>query len=185
MTDRQQIQDQLARWQSELVTIKMDMNDPEQACINYGLDGDFCFVFKKNLEREVNQVETTIATLRKDLRIYDALVGTWAINFQDQSGNCLGRFNITSLNSGRTFLGTMDLIDTSQATPISGSYGDSNQEISFTRALPEGLAQQYTGRVNFSAQPPTMKGVMTWLLPPDTAVDKPPPSSWTAQKQAQ
>ena len=50
MIDRQQIQDQLARWESELATIKMDMNDPEQACINYGISGDFCFVFKRNLD---------------------------------------------------------------------------------------------------------------------------------------
>lgn len=73
MTDRQQIQDQLTRLQRELATIKMDMDDPEQACTSYGLAGDFCFVFKRNLENEANQVEVSISALRELLRIYDSL----------------------------------------------------------------------------------------------------------------
>jgi hypothetical protein len=68
MTDRQQIQDQLARWQSELATIEADMDDPEQACMNYGLAGDFCIVFRRNLESEASQVRLTIAVLQRELK---------------------------------------------------------------------------------------------------------------------
>lgn len=184
MIDRRQILDQLARWQSELATIKADMDDPEQACMSYGLSGDFCFVFKTHLTREASQAEETIATLQKELYIYDLLVGTWVINVEGQSGNFTGQFNITSLNTNGAFLGTMILSDTSQAYTISGSYNDSEQVIYFMRPLPEDFAQQYIATVNSGTQPPTMDGEMTQILPHDAGDRIPPPSRWSAQKQS-
>lgn len=75
MNDRQQIQDQLAQRQSELATINADLDDPQQACANYGLDGDFCAVFTRNLRKEALQAQEAIIALQENLRIYDLLDG--------------------------------------------------------------------------------------------------------------
>lgn len=184
MTNRQQIEEQLIRWQRELATINADRDNPEQACDDYGLSGDFCTVFKQHLSGESAQVEVIIATLQEELRIYDLFVGTWAINIQGHSENFVGQLKITSPNTGTTFLGTMVAADTPRATAISGSYNDSEQQINFTRYLPDGFAQQYAGTVSISAQPPTMQGEMIWLLPTDTGDDLLPSSRWSAQKQS-
>lgn len=165
-------------------TINADRDNPEQACDDYGLSGDFCTVFKQNLSGESAQVEHIIAALQEELRICDLFVGTWAINIQGHLENFVGQLKILSPDTGTTFLGTMVTADTLQATAISGSYNNSAQQINFTRHLPDDFAQQYAGIVSMSAQPPTMQGEMTWLLPTDTGDEILPSSRWSAQKQS-
>lgn len=182
MIDRQHILDKLSRSQDELATIKTDISDPEQACINYGLSGDFCFVFKQNLEKERNQIEVTISTLQKELFIFDLLVGTWAINIQNQSVNLPGQLNITSLNTCGKIIGTL-VLDNIPKTSINGSYNDSEREIKFTSSISEDFTQQFVGTVNFVAKLSTIQGEMTQLVSLDLVTDVPPPSKWFAQKQ--
>ena len=182
MTDRQRILDQLARMQCELATIKLDIENPDLACDNYGLSGDFCLIFKSNLEKEAIQAEVNIATLHQYLYIYDWLVGKWTINVQDQLGDYKGELNIVSLDACRTFLGNIVLTDRSHTITIKGSYNDLEHEINFTSFLHEEPVQQYLGIVNCS-DPPTMQGAMKHSIQSHEESELLPKASWSAQKQ--
>ncbi len=173
MTDCGQIPDQLTQQQNELARINTLLENPEQACA--GLTDDECVIYIKNLEKQQGSVSRNISILQNQLSI----CGTWAINFQGEIDNYTGQFTIISWNSAESWNGTMLLSDMSQSTSISGVYPTVTANgIRFTRPLPDGSVQNYSG----SVQPPMMQGNGV-VDPPPGQVGPMPVFNWTAQKQ--
>lgn len=181
MADCSQIPDRLNQSQRRLDKINAELDDPEGACGDAGLQpgSSECLIYIKSLYRQAGALNTVVTSLQSQLSV----CGTWLITIQDPS-NTTGQFSIATWDSDTTdtWSGTISLSDGApQAMSINGFFYEG--DIQFTRRFSDNSYQVYTGSVNLNAQLPTMQGRVVTNPPPGT-VGTMPVFEWSAQKQS-
>jgi hypothetical protein len=178
MADCSQIPAHLADAQSQLNEVEAELDDPQTACDDAGLQpgSDQCTLYIKSLHRREAALQTLVASLQSQLSV----CGTWLITIQDPPGTT-GQFSIETWDSDTTdtWNGTISLSDGSPQGNISGFYYQG--DIQFTERFSDGSTEVFTGTVNLNAQPATMQGSVV-INPPAGKRGSMPTFAWSAQK---
>jgi len=182
MIDCVQIPNLLVQQQRALDKVNAQLDDPEQACLDAGIQAgsDECILYIKSLEKQAAMLKTSVTTLQSQ----QSVCGTWRIEVQFPTQIFSGQFTIATWDSDitDTWHGTMSLPDPSpQPTAVNGTLFEG--KIHFTRTLLDNSTEEYSGTANVSTQPPTMQGNGVQNPPPSKSSSM-TPFTWSAQKQS-
>ena len=172
---------QLADLLSQALQNRQDLNDPTY-CEDFP-DPEQC---RKNLPAQKRAADQEIESIRYGIFVCSTLGGTWVISVDgvvEVGGHSIGQLTLTSWdNDTQTWSGTLSLQPEigAQTTNINGTYS-SQDGICFSRREVE-ATEIYTGTVDLSTQPLTMKGEMSLQYDPGIRGIQ-PIYAWSAQKQ--
>jgi hypothetical protein len=158
MTDCSQLQALLDGTKQE----RQALDDPETYCQDQCDPGDILCIKQclRTISGRRQATDQEIANIENDMGLCTLFGGIWSFIVQgvvETNAHYEGSLNITG-----PLTGTLNITDTQGNAPFSGTYDAGQGTIQLLRPFSDGSgsAQDYKGSVDFSTQPPTMKGQM-------------------------